>query len=171
MRLKILIYAIFLFLLLLLQSTLLGYVNIYNVKPNLLIIFVVCVALLRGNTEGAVVGFFAGLILDMSFGKLLGLYALLGMFLGLIVGSVNKRLYRENFLVVIFFTFVSTVIYESIVYILNTFMSGNIDMIWTLTMKILPEAIYNSLVSILIFAIVRKMSHRFDKTSKNIRKY
>jgi rod shape-determining protein MreD len=171
MRLKILIYAIFLFLLLLLQSTLLGYVNIYNVKPNLLIIFVVCVALLRGNTEGAVVGFFAGLILDMSFGKLIGLYALLGMFLGLIVGSVNKRLYRENFLVVIFFTFVSTVIYESIVYILNTFMSGNIDMIWTLTMKILPEAIYNSLVSILIFAIVRKMSHRFDKTSKNIRKY
>lgn len=171
MRLKILVYAIFLFLLLLLQSTLLGYVSIYNVKPNLLIVFVISVALLGGNTEGAIVGFFAGLLLDMTFGKLLGFYALLGLYLGLAVGTVNKRLYRENYLVVLFFTFISTVIYESIVYILNTFMSGNIDIIWTFTMKILPEALYNSLASIFIFAIVRKMNRRFEEANKNARKY
>jgi hypothetical protein len=50
-------------------------------------------------------------------------------------------------------------------------MSGSIDIIWTLTMKILPEAIYNSIVSILIFAIVRKLSQKFDKSNKNVRKY
>lgn len=171
MKLRILIYAAFLFLLLILQSTLLGYVSIYNVKPNLLVIFVVSVALLRGDKEGAVVGFFAGLMLDMAFGKLLGFYALLGMYLGFAVGSVNKRLYRDNFFVILFFTFVSTALYESSVHILSTLMTGTTDIIWTFTMKILPEAIYNSIVSILIFSVVKKINVLFDASGKNTRKY
>ena len=171
MKLKILVYAFFLLLLLLLQSTLLGYVRIYNVKPNLLVIFIVCVALLRGNVEGASVGFFAGILLDMTFGKFLGFYALLGMYLGLAVGSVNRRLYRENYLVVVFFTFIATILYEAAVYILSTFMTGNMELVLPLTVKILPEALYNSVVSIFIFALVIKMNHKFEENVKIARKY
>jgi rod shape-determining protein MreD len=171
MRTKILIYTICILLLLILQSTLLEYVKIYNVKPNLMIVFVISVALLGGDIEGSAVGFFTGLALDMMFGKLLGFYTLLGFYLGLIVGSVNKRLYRENFLVVVFFTFVSTVIYESAIYILTTFMSGNIDLLFPLTRKILPEALYNSLASILIYALVIRINRRYEFKSKAVRKY
>ena len=171
MKFKILVYAFFLLLLLMLQSTLLGYVRIYNVKPNLLVIFVVCVALLRGNVEGASVGFFAGMLLDMTFGKLLGFYSLLGFYLGLTVGSVNRRLYRENYLVVIFFTFVATMLYEAAVYILSNFMTGSMELLMPLTAKILPEAVYNSVVSILVFAIVIKISHKFEEAGKAARKY
>lgn len=171
MRLKVLFYAIFLFLLLLLQSTLLGYVSIYNVKPNLLIIFVISVALLRGDKEGAIVGFITGMLIDMASGKILGFYALLGLYLGLAVGTLNKRLYRDNFLVILFFTFVSTILYESTVHILSTFMTGNIDIVRTLPTKILPEAIYNSMVSFFIFAIVKRMNNRIEDTNKSTRKY
>ncbi len=171
MRFKIFVYGIILIVLLLLQSTLLGYVRIYNIKPNLLLIFVVSVALLRGNVEGAAVGFFAGLFLDMAFGKFLGFYTLLGLYLGIAVGSVNKRLYRENYLVIIFFTFISTTLYEAAVYVLNTFMTGKIELLTPLTVKILPEAIYNSVVSIFIYTIVIKLSHKFEETSKAARKY
>lgn len=171
MRYKIFVYAIFLILLLLLQSTLLGYTVIFNVKPNLLAVFVICVALLRGNIEGAAVGFFAGFLMDLTFGRLLGFYALLGMFLGLAVGSVNKRLYRENYLVVVVFTFIATIFYESAVYILSKFMSGDMKLLLPFTLKILPEALYNSIVSIFIFIIVIKLNHKFEEISKNLRKY
>ncbi len=171
MKLKVLVYTILLLLLLLLQSTLLGYARIYNVKPNLLIVFVICVALLRGNIEGASVGFFAGLLLDMAFGKFIGFYTLLGFYLGLAVGSVNRRLYRENYLVAVFFTFVATLVYEAAVYVLSNFMSDNMELLMPLTTKILPEAAYNSLVSIIIFAVVIKISHRFEKSGKSARKY
>lgn len=171
MKLKILVYAFFLLLLLLLQSTLLGYVRIYNVKPNLLVIFVVCVALLRGNVEGASVGFFSGMILDMSFGKFLGFYTLLGLYLGLAVGSVNRRLYRDNFFVVVFFTFIATIFYEAAVYILSTFMTGNIELLLPFTVKILPEAVYNSFVSIIVFAVVIKINNKFEETGKAARRY
>lgn len=171
MRRKIIVYAFFLILLLLLQSTLLGYARIYNVKPNLLLVFVVCVALLRGNVEGAAVGFFSGLLLDMASGKFLGFYTLLGFFLGLAAGSVNRRLYRENYLVMVFFIFAATVLYETAVYILSTFMTGTMELIMPLTMKILPEAAYNSVVSILVFAVVIKISRKFDEADKAARKY
>lgn len=171
MRFKILFYSICILLFLLLQSTLLQYVRIYNVIPNLMVVFIILTALIRGNVEGGVVGFFAGLVLDMMFGKLLGFYALLGMYLGIAVGSVNRRLYRENLLVVVFFTFVASALYETAVYLINTFMSGNINLIFPLTGIILPEALYNSVAAIFLYALVIRMNRRFEEASKAARKY
>ena len=171
MRFKILFYSICILFFLLLQSTLLQYIRIYNVIPNLLVVFIILTALIRGNVEGGVVGFFAGLVLDMMFGKLLGFYALLGMYLGIAVGSVNRRLYRENLVVVVFFTFVASVLYETAVYFLNTFMSGNMSLIFPMTGIILPEALYNSVAAVFLYALVIRMDRRFEETSKAARKY
>jgi len=174
MKVKILVYALCILLIVVLQSTLLHYIKIYNVKPNLLIIFIVAVALLRGNIEGAVVGFFSGLLQDMLFGEIIGFYALLGMYLGLIVGSVYRRLYRENVLLVVFFTFVSTVVYEGLVYFLNLFkaiIDGQADILFAVRDVILPEAVYNSVVSIFVYILVIKLHLRFEDLSKTVRKY
>jgi len=174
MRIRILAYTICIFLIILLQSTVFDYIKIFNVKPNLIIVFVVSVALLRGNVEGAIIGFVTGLCQDMISGKLLGLYSLLGLYLGLIIGSVNKRLYRENFFVIIFFAFISTVVYESIVYLLTSFRSiveNPVIMLFPFKNIILPEAVYNSIISILIYILVIKLNDSFEDVSKASRKY
>lgn len=171
MKFRILFHAICILLFLVLQSTVLQYARIYNVIPNLLIVYVIIAALIRGNVEGGIIGFFAGLALDMTFGKLLGFYALLGMYLGIAVGSVNRRLYRENLLVVVFFTFAASVIYETAVYFLNTVMSGDMNLIYPMTGRILPEALYNSVAAIFIYWLVMRMNRRFEEASKAARKY
>jgi len=170
-RLKILFYTICIILFLLLQSTLLDYIRIYNVIPNLLVVFTILTALLKGNIEGGAVGFSAGFVLDVMSGKLLGLYTLLGMYLGIAVGSVNKRLYRENLLVVVSFTFVFSTVYELAVYILNTIMSGNMDLYFPLMRIILPEATYNSLASVFIYALLLRMDRRIEEKIKATHKY
>lgn len=171
MKLKVLFYLSFILLSLLLQTTLLNYVAIYGVIPNILIVFVVVTALVRGNIEGGVVGFFAGLAVDMMFGNLLGFYALLGLYLGIAAGSINRRLFRENLLVVLFFTFVYSVVYETVVYILNTFMNGNVELLYALTRVILPEAIYNCVAAVLIYALLIKADRWFIEKGKLARKY
>lgn len=170
MKKRIVIYTFLIFIIVLLQSTMLDYVKIYHIKPNLLIIFIISVALLRGNIEGSIIGFFIGLSQDIISGKLLGFYTLLGLYLGLIIGSVNKRLYRENFLVVIFFTFISSITYEMVVYFLSTFLKGNIDFYYPFKNIVLPEALYNSVISIFIYVLVIKLNDRFNST-KISRKY
>jgi rod shape-determining protein MreD len=171
MKLKLLFYSFFIILFLVLQTTLLDYASIYGIKPNLIIVFVIVTALVRGNVEGGAVGFLSGLVMDMLFGTVLGFYALLGLYLGIAAGSVNRRLFRENLLVVLFFTFVYSVAYELIVYILNTIMSGNIELLYPLTGIILPEASYNCVAAVLIYALINRADRRFTETGKISRKY
>lgn len=171
MRKRVLIYAGCIFLIFILQSNLVEYIQIRGVKPNLLLIFAVSVALLRGNVEGAVIGFITGLLQDMAFGKVLGFYALLGLYLGLIIGSVNKRLYRENFLVVTFFTLITTVAYEFLVCLLRVVLTANANLVYSIVNLILPEAVYNSLFSIPIYILAIKIHQTFEEIEKVNRKY
>ncbi len=96
--------------------------------------------LVRGSSEGAITGFFIGLSQDVISGKLVGFYSILGFYLGLIIGSTNKRLYRENFFIIIFFAFISSIAYESVVYLmylwgvyfLSGFKEGQLNLIYAL---------------------------------------
>lgn len=171
MKKRILFYFFFIFLLLLLQTTLLQYAAIYGVVPNTIIVFIIVTALLRGGAEGGAVGFFAGLSVDMMFGGVLGFYALLGFYLGMAAGSVNKRLFRENMLVVVFFTFVFSVAYESAVFIINNIMSGDIKLLYALTSVILPEAVYNSALVVVILPLLIRADRWFKGAVKQSRKY
>lgn len=171
MKRRLLFYSFFIIIILLLQTTLLKYAAIYGVTPNILIVFVIVTALIRGNVEGGFTGFFAGLAVDMLFGSVLGFYAMLGFYLGIAAGSINRRLFRENLLVVLFFTFVYSVVYEMVVYIINTIMSGSLELLYPFTMVILPEAIYNSAVAVLIYMLMIRADRRFGETGKMVRKY
>jgi len=171
MRVKIVSYSILIFFITLVQSTVLDNIAIYNVKPNLLMVFIVSVALLGSNVEGAVVGFICGLVQDMVSGGPIGFYALLGLYLGFAIGSINERLYRENVLVTIIVTFISTVVYEFSVYFLSYFEKGSLQLVYPFTHVILPEAVYNSVVSIFIFIIILKIKRRSEKVAKDSRRY
>jgi rod shape-determining protein MreD len=171
MKKKALFYFFFIVLFLLLQTTLLHYVAIYGVVPNILVVFTIVTALLRGDSEGAILGFFAGLSLDLMFGNVIGFYALLGLYLGIAVGASNKKIFRENILVVVFFTFVYSVAYESVVYIVNNIMSGDMKFLYALTRTILPESAYNCAVAVLLFPLVIKAGRWFDGTDNKVRKY
>jgi rod shape-determining protein MreD len=171
MKRKIFFYFFFIIFFLVLQTTLLQYVSIYGVIPNLLIVFTIVTAILRNSTEGAVVGFFTGLCIDMQFGSVIGFHALLGLYLGLAAGTISKRVYRENLMIVVFLTFVYSIAYEAAVYLINNIMNADIRIIFAFTNVILPEAIYNSAVSVLLFPLVLKAGRRFDATGATARKY
>ena len=158
-------------MLLLLQTTVLQYAAIRGVLPNLLLVLIISTALLRGNVEGGVVGLFAGLAADMMFGSVIGFYALFGLFLGIIVGSLNKRMYRDNLLIAVFFTFVYSVAYESVIFIVNNIMSADMNFLYALTVIILPEAAYNSAIAVLLFPLMIKADKWFNDADKTIRKY
>lgn len=170
-RTKFAIYGICVLLLTVIQSTVLDYAKVFNIKPNLLLVFIVSVALVRGNFEGAIVGFFCGLAQDVATGRVLGFYSLLGLYLGLITGSVNRRLYKENFFVAVFFTFLATLVYEYVVYALSMISTGQLMFFLPFRLNILPESAYNVIAAVFIFPLVVRISHVFESSIKAARKY
>jgi rod shape-determining protein MreD len=170
MRRKLVFYSFFILLFFLLQTTLLHYARVRGIIPNLLLVLTIVTALVRNSAEGGAVGFFSGLCIDMQFGSVLGFYALLGMYAGVAAGSVSKRIYRENVLVAVPFTFIYSIAYESVVFIINNIMSGDISFAFAFTKVILPEAVYNSAVSVLLFPLLAAAGKWFD-TARTARNY
>lgn len=150
-------------MLIVIQTTFPEYAKIFGVKPNLILVFTICAALLDGSTVGAIIGGGAGLAMDLLSGKLIGLTALLGMYAGVVTGLANKRIFRNNIFVLLISVFATSVFYEGLVLFLNVFFKTGIASltIEPLIGTILPEALYNCIVSLVIYwfvsAVVRKI--------------
>lgn len=114
---RILLTGILIFVNFILQTTLLPYISIGGILPNTALIIVVSYALLRGSTEGAIVGFFSGLPIDIFFGTSFGYYTLLFLLAGLLIGRSQKDFYRENYLLPIIICSLAAIVYESIIFI------------------------------------------------------
>jgi rod shape-determining protein MreD len=145
-----------------LQSTTIEYVEIFNSKPNIILVFAILYALIRGYNEGATVGFFSGLILDVISGKVFGLNALLFMYTCILVGKFNKTFFKDSYFVAILFTSVFTLIYQSVFYFLNYFIWGQTNLIFVYFNIIIPEVIYNSIVAIPIYAIMIRLNNKIE---------
>jgi len=88
----ILVSVVVVVVLLLLQSTFIPLISLLGVVPDLLLIWLVSIALRRGQIEATVAGFAAGLLQDIVATKFLGLAALAKTVTGFILGYF----YNEN---------------------------------------------------------------------------
>jgi rod shape-determining protein MreD len=73
----------------LLQSTVLAELRLAGVRPDLLVLTVVAVAMASGPTSGAVFGFSAGLVGDLLFDLPVGVSALVYTAVGFAVGTAR----------------------------------------------------------------------------------
>ncbi len=168
---RFLIITITLILVSIIQATLVQYISILGIKPNMILIMIISFSLSREYMEAGVIGFFAGLLLDILTGKMIGLHTLLGMYTGLLVGNTKEKFFKDSYIVTIFFTFTFTFSYELIFYILNYFIWGETRMMYALSHIILLQSIYNAILSIPIYSLIIKVNNCLDKNEKAIGKY
>lgn len=154
-----------------LQSTIFHYLEVWGTKPNLIIMIIVYFALIRGSVEGAIVGLFAGVLMDILAGRVFGLHSLIGMYIGILAGNFNKRFFKDNYLVALLFTFLFSFLYEFLFYILNFFIWGETRILYVLQNIIIPEAVYNCILAIPVYALVIKVNQWLEKRENMSRKY
>lgn len=163
MKRKILVLTSLIYITCLLQSTAVDYIEIAGVRPNLLIVGAVAIALCRSNMEPAYMGLFFGLAMDILIGRAIGWYAMLLFLACFCIGMVNPKLYKDNLLVPMFFVFVSSIAVEMMIYFINSFLKGYGDMVFVFTRLIFPESIYNALLAIPVYPLVVRIYKKLDK--------
>lgn len=139
---------------LVIQSTILQYIQIRGVIPNTSLIIIISYALLRGDIEGAATGLFAGLLQDIFFGSSIGYYSLFGMLTGFFCGKIHKNFYRENYLNPLIICTMVAFLYGNLIYITSFFFSGELRYLFYLKNIILPETVYSSVFSLVIYRIL-----------------
>ena len=151
---RIPITALIIFVNFILQTTLFPLLAIRGIFPNTALIIVTSYALLRGSKEGAIVGGFTGLLMDIFFSKMIGFYTLLYLVIGLFFGRSQKNFYRENYLLPIIFCAMSTVLFQAVLYITGFLFRGEGNLLYFLFSVLLPELVYMAIVTILVYRIL-----------------
>src|SRR5438876_11030164 len=88
--------AAVLFVAAILQVTLLSQIDVFHGAPDLVLVTLVCVALLRGTIFGAAAGFGAGLVVDTATLQTLGVTSLLLTIAGYWFGRYGETTGRDR---------------------------------------------------------------------------
>ncbi len=151
---RILVTALIIFVNFILQTTLFPLLSVRGIFPNTALIIVTSYALLRGSKEGAIVGGFTGLMMDIFFNTMIGFYTLLYLVFGLLFGRSQKNFYRENYILPIIFCAISTIMYQAVLYIVGFVFRGEGNLIYFLFSVLGPELVYMAVVTILVYRIL-----------------
>lgn len=88
--------AVALFLCAIVQSSILSLVVVLGGTPDLVLVALVAIALLRGSVFGAIAGFWAGLLLDTATLETLGVTSLLLTVAGFWIGRYGETTARDR---------------------------------------------------------------------------
>lgn len=163
MKRRVLVLTLLIYSTCLMQSTILDYIEIIGIRPNLLLVVAISVAIVREDMEPAFVGLACGLGMDILIGRTLGWYGMCLFLVCFSIGLINPKLYKENPLIPIFFVFFSSITVESLYYMINFFIRGYKDITFMITRIILPESFYNATIALIIHPIVLLVFKRLDK--------
>lgn len=144
-----------------LESTLFQYTRIYDIKPDFSIMIIVAYAIMRGSSYGAFIGLGTGLLIDMLYGKTIGINALSYMVTGYIVGQAHENVFKDSFIPPFIFNFVSVIMFQHLFMLLSYF-SNNIastgfSYVHTLLKVIIPQAVYNTVIGSIVYRYIYKL--------------
>jgi rod shape-determining protein MreD len=154
-----------LFVLLLLQTTFVPFLSINGFLPDVLLIWVVYIAVTRGQLEATVTGFAVGLLQDAVAIQFFGLSALTKTIAGFAAGYFfNENLTEQTLgsyrflLIILLSSFVHDILYYGI------FLQGIQDALFTTMIEFsVAASLYTALIGVFpMFTFVRK--YRFSQS-------
>lgn len=165
MRRKIVVFIIIV-ICYLLQSTLFHSLAFASISPNLLIIVASSFGFMRGKKEGMFIGFFCGLVLDIFGGSILGMYALLYMYIGYFNGYFRKMFYPEDIKLPMLLISGSDIACNFLIYFFLFLFRNRYDFRYYLFDIMVPELVYTMLVTIFLYVIILNVNQRLEVIEK-----
>jgi len=158
MKLKYVIPLLVFIPVVLVQLTVIPFVSIQGVVPNLLLIAVVYFSILYGQTFGTVTGATYGLLFDLISGNLVGSNMLSLTVAGFIAGYFSGETRQDKYLYTYSFTLVVLMgaLVNAMIFSFFAVMDFNTNFLQALFNHALLPSIYTSIVSILVVVVPYK---------------
>ncbi len=109
------------------------------------------------------VGFFSGLLLDILFGNVIGLYAMLLLLIGYAAGFANRIYSRDDFTLPLIFIAIANFVYQFLYYIFEFLLRGKLDFLYYFRTLILPEVIYTVAAATVLYKLLQTINHALDR--------
>jgi len=143
-----------------LQTSVFEHIQLAGVKPNILIILVASTAVMRGQKEGMLTGFVAGLLLDIFYGSYFGIFAFIYMVSGYCCGFFNRIYYEEDIILPLVLIGANDLLYGLLMYLKQGLLHNHRHFFFFFRTIILPEAVYTVAVGLILYRILLRIHVR-----------
>ncbi len=164
-RLIMVVGAFFLFLL---QNCVFTQFHTAGIVPNLILLITSIYGFMHGEKAGIIAGFLLGIMFDIFYGDIIGLHALILMYIGFINGKFCGIYYPEDIKLPLGLIFLSNVSFGLLNYVFEFLIRGRLHFSYYFVHIILPEIFYTMLVTIVIYPLIVLIYNAFEK--RNVRK-
>jgi len=147
------VYIVELIICYLLQHTVFSWLSISSIVPDLIVVLVVAVAYQKGKVAGIFIGIAGGLMLDLQFGGLIGVYALVYMFIGYFCGFLANYYIKNDTMLPLSMIAISEFVFLFYGYIVNVLIKGRLEFVKYFSKLMLPKIAYTAIVGIILFKI------------------
>mgnify|MGYP002509544697 FL=1 len=150
----------------LLQTTVFKGLAFGGIVPNLLIVLTASFGFMRGECTGLLVGFFCGLLGDIFFGNVLGLNAMIYMYIGYTNGKFNRIFFPDDIKLPLLLIFLSDLAYGFLYYITMFLMRSRFQIDFYFFHIILPEIVYTLLMTLLLYPLILWINKRLEDSEQ-----
>lgn len=144
-------------LLVIVENSILNYINILGVSINLILIYIIFISLYSDSLEGGIIAAIVGLLKDITVGGVFGINALILFVVAYVIGYMREKLYKDSYSTIFILVVLATMLDS----ILNIAMSSIIYHSYgllTLVLKgLLIAPLTNGIVSLLLYRLSRKL--------------
>ena len=150
----------------LLQTTVFKGLAFGGIVPNLLIVLTASFGFMGGESTGLLIGFFSGLLADIFFGNVLGLNAMIYMYIGYTNGKFNRLFFPDDIKLPLLLIFLSDLAYGLLYYITLFLMRSRFQIDFYFLHIILPEIVYTLLMTLLLYPLILWINKKLEDSEQ-----
>lgn len=152
-----------------LQSAIVSSIEIFGGTPDLLLLTLVAISLLRGAIWGAAAGFAAGLLFDTANLARLGETALLLTVAGYWIGRYGETTGRDRTHAPLLSVAVVAILYSVGALALHVVLGDPVDASTVLVRVLIPSVLLNLLLAFPVYSLVRRVLGRPEWAAQEVR--
>lgn len=155
---------LWIFVVFLIQTVIISPIHLFGAVPSIVMVYMLCVMILENEFRNAVtISIICAVVMGAIGGREFIVTTLFYVYSSIIVFSVRKKpVYMGNYPKVIIWTFIMSALMEILLFVTRT-MSINTEMLLN---DALPTAIFNSVLAMVVYPILKKTMYKEEKKKK-----
>jgi rod shape-determining protein MreD len=150
------VYFAILLLIIPFQASLIEPMSLGGIKPDLALAVLYIVGLLTGPTEAALAGMAIGVVQDVGSASLIGFSGMTRGLEGLAAGLLGSRVLDFSSPVIVLFLAAFSLVEGILIALFLQVTYGDVPFLSMLGVSMLPQALYTSILGLLLLQLIRK---------------
>lgn len=144
------------------QTSLLGFFNIFRTIPNIPLMLVVIFSMMSDGVTGGILGIMTGVLYDTMIYDVFGIHTVIFFVIGALIGNYSEYMLRENSASYAVVTAISTAVMHFLTYLILFFLRYKVGNAGGILYGIVIEILLNTVLVVFLLKVVVRVFNKLN---------